>query len=55
TIEAFFLNMGENTFNPLLLNQQNLKFFLNELLIAEQTKMNTVKKVGMVNRGVNPF
>ncbi|EPP1644919.1 AnBLUF65 family BLUF photoreceptors, partial [Acinetobacter baumannii] len=54
-IEAFFLNMGENTFNPLLLNQQNLKFFLNELLIAEQTKMNTVKKVGMVNRGVNPF
>ncbi|EPP2263906.1 blue light sensor protein, partial [Acinetobacter baumannii] len=24
-------------------------------LIAEQTKMNTVKKVGMVNRGVNPF
>ena len=44
TIEAF-LNMGENTFNPLLLNQQNLKFFLNELLIAEQTKMNTVKKV----------
>ena len=26
TIEAFFLNMGENTFNPLLLNQQNLKF-----------------------------
>ncbi|HBI2425944.1 TPA: blue light sensor protein, partial [Acinetobacter baumannii] len=29
--------------------------FLNELLIAEQTKMNTVKKVGMVNRGVNPF
>ena len=44
TIEAF-LNMGENTFNPLLLNQQNLKFFLNELLIAEQTKMNTVKKL----------
>ena len=44
-IEAFFLNMGENTFNPLLLNQQNLKFFLNELLIAEQTKMNTVKKL----------
>ena len=43
-IEAF-LNMGENTFNPLLLNQQNLKFFLNELLIAEQTKMNTVKKL----------
>ena len=54
-IETFFLNMGENTFKPLLLNQQNLKFFLNELLIAEQTKMNTVKKVGMVNRGVNPF
>ncbi len=44
-IETFFLNMGENTFNPLLLNQQNLKFFLNELLIAEQTKMNTVKKL----------
>ncbi len=54
-IETFFLNMGENTFNPLLLNQQNLKFFLNELLIAEQTKMNTVKKSWNGESGVNPF
>ncbi|MCH2001543.1 MULTISPECIES: AnBLUF65 family BLUF photoreceptors [Acinetobacter] len=54
-IEAFFLKMGENTFNPILLDQQNLKNFLNELLVAEQTKVNTDKKVGMVNRGVNPF
>lgn len=54
-IETFFLKMGESTFNPILLNQQNLKFFLNELLIAEQTKVDTVRKVGMVNRGVNPF
>jgi hypothetical protein len=54
-IEAFFLKMGENTFNPILLNQENLKFFLDELLITEQTKIVPVKKVGMVNRGVNPF
>ena len=54
-IETFFLKMGENTFNPILLNQENLKFFLDELLITEQTKIVPVKKVGMVNRGVNPF
>ncbi len=49
-IEAFFIKMGENTFNPISLDQQNLKNFLNELLVAEQTKVNTDKKVGMVNR-----
>lgn len=54
-IESFFLSMGETSFNPIRLDEQNLKIFLNELLIADQTKMNTVKKVGMVKRGVNPF
>lgn len=54
-IESFFLSMGETSFNPIHLDEQNLKNFLNELLIADQTKMNTVKKVGMVKRGVNPF
>jgi hypothetical protein len=46
---------GESTFNPIRLDEQNLKAFINELVIAEQTKINTVKKVGMVNRGVKPF
>ena len=50
-IESFFLKMGESTFNPIRLDEQNLKAFINELVIAEQTKINTVKKVGMVNRG----
>lgn len=54
-IEAFFLKMGEKSFNPSLLNQQNLKFFLDELVVTEQTKLTPNKKVGMVNRGVNPF
>lgn len=54
-IESFFLNMGETSFNPICLDEQNLKNFLNELLRAEQSKINTVKKVGMVKRGVNPF
>ncbi len=54
-IESFFLKMGESTFNPIRLDEQNLKAFINELVIAEQTKLNTVKKVGMVNRGVKPF
>ncbi|MCU7696112.1 BLUF domain-containing protein [Acinetobacter sp. AYS6] len=54
-IESFFLNMGELSFNPIRLDEQNLKFFLDELLITEQTKIIPVKKVGMVNRGVNPF
>jgi len=54
-IEAFFLKMGEKSFNPSLLNQQNLKFFLDELVITEQTRLIPNKKVGMVNRGVNPF
>lgn len=54
-IESFFLKMGETSFNPIRLDEQNLKIFLNELLSAEQTKINTVKKVGMVKRGVNPF
>lgn len=54
-IESFFLSMGETSFNPIRLDEQNLKNFLNELLIAEQIKINTVKKVGMIKRGVNPF
>ncbi|AQZ82423.1 blue light sensor protein [Acinetobacter calcoaceticus] len=54
-IESFFLSMGETSFNPIRLDEQNLKIFLNELSIAEQSKINTVKKVGMVKRGVNPF
>lgn len=54
-IESFFLSMGETSFNPTRLDKQNLKIFLNELLIAEQIKINTVKKVGMIKRGVNPF
>ena len=54
-IESFFLNMGETSFNPICLDEKNLKIFLNELLSAEQSKVNVVKKVGMVKRGVNPF
>ncbi|KQQ77496.1 AnBLUF65 family BLUF photoreceptors [Acinetobacter sp. Leaf130] len=54
-IESFFLSMGETSFNPTRLDEHNLKIFLNELLIAEQIKINTVKKVGMIKRGVNPF
>lgn len=54
-IESFFLTLGENSFNPNCLDQTSLDAFLSELLLAEQTTLPIGKKVGMVNRGVNPF
>ncbi|MFW1953299.1 BLUF domain-containing protein [Acinetobacter beijerinckii] len=55
-IEYFFLQLGENNFNPSCLNEQSLTPFLQELLIAEQSKIPVgLKKVGMLKRGVNPF
>ena len=46
---------GENSFNPGCLEPNSLNAFLEELLLAEQTTLPVAKKVGMVNRGVNPF
>ncbi|MBJ9955614.1 BLUF domain-containing protein [Acinetobacter courvalinii] len=54
-IETFLLNLGENSFNPSCLEPNSLNAFLEELLLAEQTTLPVAKKVGMVNRGVNPF
>lgn len=54
-IEHFFKGLDQEAFNISMLNENNLMQFLNELLIAEQTVIQTRKKVGYTNRGVNPF
>lgn len=54
-IESFFLSLGEAHFNPLCLDEPRLKAFLEALLLAEQSTLPLARKVGMVNRGVNPF
>lgn len=51
--EAFFKELGSDTFNPLLLNEDHLATFLHELLIEKQTKVK--RKIGIKQRGITSY